>query len=51
MEDIERLSICCTSNHDGRFHYDEEEHLGICNHCKEHTHFYTEDEANKLYEI
>jgi len=45
----ERLSICCTADHDGRFHYNDEEHTGICNHCKEHTNFYTEEEADELY--
>ena len=48
-ESEERLSMCCSSHHDHRFHYDDYDHMGICNHCKEHTHFYTEEEANELY--
>ena len=40
----ERLSICCTSNQDYRFHYDEDEHMGICNHCKEWSKFILEGE-------
>lgn len=45
----ERLSNCCTANHDGRFHYDDEAHMGICNHCKEHAEFLTEEEADEFY--
>ena len=48
MENEERLSLCCTATHDGRFHYDDEEHMGICNHCKEHSPFCTEEEANEF---
>jgi hypothetical protein len=48
MENEERLSICCTANHDGRFHYDEENNEGICVHCKEHSTFLTEEEANEF---
>jgi hypothetical protein len=43
MED-ERLSICCTANHDERFTYDEDTNLGLCSHCKEWSKFITEDE-------
>ena len=49
MENEERLSNCCTANHDGRFHYDDEEHMGICNNCKEHAEFLTEEEADEFY--
>ena len=45
----ERLSICCTANHDGRFHYDEETNQGICVHCKEHSTFLTEEEVDNEF--
>ena len=40
----ERLSICCTSYPDHRYHYDEDTHMGICDHCKEHSKFVKEGE-------
>ena len=49
MENEERLSNCCTANHDGRFHYDDAEKMGICSHCKEHAEFLTEEEADEFY--
>ena len=40
----ERLSICCTANHDDRFNYDDKINEGICVHCQEHSTFVTEEE-------
>lgn len=49
MENEERLSFCCTAHPEGWFYYDEEDHMGICSNCKEHTEFLTEEEADELY--
>ena len=49
-EKDEKLSICCTANHDERFHYDDEEDLGVCVHCKEWSKFVTEDDFED-YEV
>lgn len=47
--DEEWLSICCTANHDERFHFDEEYNMGICVKCKEHSEFSQceDDDENK----
>ena len=47
MESEERLSICCTSHYDTRFYYDDLEHIGVCDYCKEKVVFYTEEESNE----
>lgn len=38
------ISLCCTSHHDDRFHFDDEYKSGICNNCKEHAEFEKEEE-------
>tara|TARA_Y100000361_G_C10957610_1_gene237093 strand:- start:193 stop:378 length:186 start_codon:yes stop_codon:yes gene_type:complete len=47
MED-EKLSICCTANHDERFTYDEDTDIGVCVHCKEWSKFITEEESDNF---
>ena len=41
---MELLSNCCTANHDGRFHFDDETDTGVCVQCKEHAEFIKYDE-------